>query len=349
MNQIIYISSPESQQIYVWKLDNIKKKLELIQIVCTPGNIQPIAIHPNRQFLYAGTRPNFGIITYHINLDGSLNIIKITEISSSPTYLIVNTTGTFLYCASYKYNIINVIKINKLGIPNVIVQIIKNLAGCHSVNIDKNKKLLWAPCLQEHSIRLFTIHPTNGMLALNNPDRIVTKTGSGPRHMTFHKSSNYSYLINELDGTINVIKYNSENEIFTIIQTISILPDNQKSQQFWAADIHITPNNHWLYCTDRFSHTISCFQICAKTKTLKFIYFQYTETQPRAFAIDITGKFIIVAGQKSHYITLYQININNGKLNTISRYSSGIGPTWVNINPIYSSSYLEKKIKKPII
>lgn len=333
MKQIIYISSPESQQIYVWKLNDSKETLELIQILCTPGHAQPIAIHPNRRFLYVGVRPNFGIITYCINIDGSLSkAIEITKISNSPTYLIVNKIGSFLYYSSYNYDTINVIKINKIGIPNNnVLQTTKNLLGCHSVNIDKNKKLLWAPCLREHSIRLFNIHSIIGTLTPYNLDRIFVNFGSGPRHMTFHRFENYAYIINELSGTINVIQYNLEQINFTIIQTVKILPDKQDTKHFWAADIHITPDNRWLYCSDRFYHTISCFKICSETKKLIFLYYQYTERQPRGFRIDNTGRFLIVAGQKSHHITLYNININDGTLRTISRHSSGSGPMWISI------------------
>lgn len=333
MNQIVYISSPESQQIYVWQLSYNKEKLELIQILHTPGHVQPIAIHPNQQFLYAGIRPDFGIITYYINKHGLLNKINITKLSNSPTYLTVNTTGKFLYCASYNGNTINIIKINELGIPNKIIQNIEGLSGCHSINIDKNKKLIWVPCLQEHSIRLFEIHPITGILTAYYPDRICINIGAGPRHMAFHKTDNYSYVINELNGTINVIKYEFKKIAPIVVQTINILSNNQNIKQFWSSDIHITPNNNWLYCSDRFNHIISCFKICPKTKQLKFIYSQDTEKQPRCFAIDFTGKFLIISGQKSNHISLYRINMDNGKLKIISRYPSGTGPMWVSINP----------------
>lgn len=336
MYQIIYISNPECQHICVWKLNYITEKLELIQILHTPGQVQPIAIHPHKNFLYAGIRPDFRIITYHIDQYGLLNAIKNTKLSNSPTYLTINTTGTFLYCISYNYNTINVIEINNTGIPDRIVQIIKQLPGCHSANIDKNQKLLWIPCLQEHSIRLFNINPINGRLTAYNPSRIVTHIGSGPRHMDFHKTANYSYVINELNGTINVIKYELKVKTPTIVQTIKILPNNQNIKQFWSADIHITPDSRWLYCSDRLLHIISCFKICPQTKKLKFMYIQDTEKQPRGFAIDITGNFLIVTGQKSHYISLYKIDLSTGKLNILSRYSSGIGSIWVSINPFYA-------------
>lgn len=333
MTQIIYVSCPNSHQIYVWKLDEYKEKLELMQIVCTFNNsAHPIVIHPNKQILYIGVRPNFGITSYHISQEGLLHSINTTQIFISPTYLAINKTGTFLYCASYQYNTVNIISINKSGIIIDSIQIINGLLGCHSVNIDNQEKLLWVPCLKEDFIRIFRIHISKGTLTPFNPNCIIMNKGSGPRHMTFHNLKPYAYVINELNGTISVIKYDLENITtpLLILQTINIAPNNL-FKQFWAADIHITPDNRWLYCSDRASNIISCFQICSETKQLRFVNYQITEIQPRGFAIDNTGKFLIVAGQKSNQITLYSIDINCGKLNIISSYPSGIGPIWINV------------------
>lgn len=332
MIQIVYISSPKSQEIYVWKLNALQENLELIQIITHCGEAQPIAIHPNKQFLYIGVRPIFGINTYSINKEGLLGKLKTTKILISPTYLTINNLGTFLYCASYNYNSINTIAIDNTGIPsNKNIQTIKNLWGCHSVKIDQKEKFLWAPCLKDNSIRIFNINHNTGILTQYKLGYIKIKQKSGPRHIVFHHSNNYAYVINELNGTITVITYN-EKKIPTIVQTVNIFnTHNINIKNFWSSDIHITPNNCWLYCTDRFSNTISCFKILTKTNQLKFMRYQNTEIQPRGFAINKTGDFLIVAGQKSHYISLYRIDIKNGKLNIISRYASGLGPMWVRI------------------
>lgn len=333
MIQIIYVSSPESQQIYVWKLDNEKYGiLKLIQIVCTPGQAQPIVIHPNKKFLYIGVRPNFKIITYSIDHTGLLRYIGNTKIFSSPTYLICDKKGKFLYCASYQCNTISVLPIQISGIVNAPIQIIENLLGCHSIGIDKCRELIWVPCLKEDSIRLFKISMF-GTLIQYAPDLIKSsKCNSGPRHIIFHGIDCFAYVINELNSTIDVIDYDYNTYTPNIVQNISIIPMKFiDTIQYWGSDIHITSNSCWLYCADRAVNIISIFNISSNTKKLKFVGYQFTEIQPRGFSIDITGQFLIVAGQKSNYITLYRINANNGMLTMLSRYFSGKGPMWISI------------------
>ncbi|URJ31060.1 6-phosphogluconolactonase [Blochmannia endosymbiont of Camponotus sp.] len=336
MMQIIYVASPESQQISVWKLDDVHGLLKLIQVVSTLGGAQPIAAHPNKQFLYVGVRPNFGITTYRISQEGLLTDVGTIELLSSPTHLISDKKGKFLYCTSYRNNTVSVIPIGRLGVlRRYPIQIIEGLLGCHSANIDnKCAASLWVPCLQEHSIRLFKIN-SFGTLIPDNPCIIKTNIGSGPRHMIFHNFSYYAYIINELTSTVDVIKYGSLQKIPSIMQTISLMPKDINLERCWAADIHITPNGRWLYCSDRAANIISCFEVSKDTKELKFVDYQFTEEQPRGFAIDYKGKFLVVAGQKSNYISLYQIDTNSGKLTILSRYLAGKGPMWVNIVSFY--------------
>ena len=42
--------------------------------------------------------------------------------------------------------------------------------------------------------------------------------------------------------------------------------------------------------------------------------YQNTETQPRGFNLDHSGKYLIAAGQKSHHIAVYEIEGEQGLL-----------------------------------
>ena len=50
MKQTVYTASPESQQIHVWDLD-LEGKLTLVQVVDAPGQVQPMVVSPNKEFL----------------------------------------------------------------------------------------------------------------------------------------------------------------------------------------------------------------------------------------------------------------------------------------------------------
>ncbi|WP_163589708.1 beta-propeller fold lactonase family protein, partial [Klebsiella pneumoniae] len=56
-----------------------------------------------------------------------------------------------------------------------------------------------------------------------------------------------------------------------------------------------------------------------------------TEEQPRGFAIDPRGRFLVAVGQKSHSATLYAIDPVTGALKALDRYPMGRDPNWVEI------------------
>ena len=53
--------------------------------------------------------------------------------------------------------------------------------------------------------------------------------------------------------------------------------------------------------------------------------YQPTETQPRGFNLDHSGKYLIAAGQKSHHIAVYDIVGEQGLLQEKGRYAVGQG------------------------
>ncbi|WP_044105055.1 6-phosphogluconolactonase [secondary endosymbiont of Heteropsylla cubana] len=325
MNQIIYVASPESQEIHVFHM-NRQGMLILRQIVNAPGKGKPIVIHPARTHLYLGIRPISSIVSYQIDKYGLLTEVAITALPASPTQLSIDCKGKMLYSVSYNGSSLAVCPIDKKGIVHISRQTLKGLIHCHSANVDSKKKVVWVPCLTENRIRLYSINHS-GFLAPYTPEALDSMANTGPRHMVFHHTSNYAYVINELSSTVNVIAIDSSPRI---VQTVDIMPPTFQDVRC-ASDIHITPDCRWLYCGDRTASLISQFSVSKDGGMLQLVGHLSTETQPRGFNIDSQGKFLVVAGEKSNYIAVYSIDEIFGTLSLLARYPVGQGPMWVSI------------------
>lgn len=328
MKQIIYISNPESKNIYVWEI-NKKGLLKLLQIINTPGNGQPIAISPNKKYLYLGIRPLSSVVSYKIDNKGLLIQIGISSLPGFPTYITTDLTGNILYSVSFNNNCLSASNINNKGIVEKTKKILTGLIGCHSVNTSIDNKIIWIPCLKENIIYLYKIDKNN---FFKKYQKIIfnSELTMGPRHMVFNRNGNYAYVINELSGTISIISIFYKKNFFSLKETISIMPNNFKGK-CWSSDIHITPNNKFIYCCDRNTNMITIFKLLNKGSKLKLIGYKETEKQPRGFNIDTKGNFLIVAGQKSNFISVYKIDNNYGLLTYIKRYKVGLGPMWISI------------------
>lgn len=329
MKQTVYTASPESQQIHVWRL-NPEGTLTLVQVVDVPGQVQPMVISPDKRFLYVGVRPEFRVLAYRISPDdGALTWTAEAALPGSPTHISTDLQGRFIFSGSYNAGCVSVTRLDD-GIPTETVEVVEGLEGCHSANISPDNRTLWVPALKQDRICLFTLGE-DGKLAAQTPAEVTTVEGAGPRHMVFHPNQQYAYVVNELNCSVDVWALRDPHGNIECVQTLDMMPTDFTDTR-WGADIHITPDGRHLYTCDRTSSLITIFSISEDGSVLAIEGFQPTETQPRGFNVDHSGKFLIAAGQKSHHIALYEIQGEQGLLEEKGRYAVGQGPMWVVVN-----------------
>jgi 6-phosphogluconolactonase len=98
----------------------------------------------------------------------------------------------------------------------------------------------------------------------------------------------------------------------------------------WAADIHVAPDGRFVYVSERTSSQLLTLRV-AQDGALEFVAATPTETQPRGFRIDPTGRFLVACGEKSQHVSVYAIDAASGALTPVSRSEGGRGANWVEI------------------
>ncbi len=328
MKQVVYIASPESQQIHVWDL-NDRGALTLLQVVDAPGQVQPMVVSPDKRFLYVGVRPDFRVIAYKIDGDGKLAVAGQASLPGSPTHISTDRQGRFIFVGSYNDACVSVTPVGTDGLPGEPVTVIHGLDGCHSANIDISNKTLFVPALKQDRICLFDLQE-NGELVAHRQPQVTTVEGAGPRHMVFHPNQQYAYCVNELDSTVDVWQLNNAHGEVERVQSLDMMPEGFSDTR-WAADIRLTPDGRHLYSCDRTASILTVFSVSEDGGLLTIEGYQPTETQPRGFNTDNSGNYLIASGQKSHHIEVYKITGEQGLLEPLARYAVGQGPMWVTI------------------
>ncbi|WP_295164463.1 6-phosphogluconolactonase [uncultured Buchnera sp.] len=328
MKQIIYIANATSENIEVWNLYN-NGDMELIQKVQTNGQVQPISIIKNKNLLYAGIRPNNRIVTYCIDKNGLLAKKGESIIPGTPNYISFDSSKKFLFCSSYHANCISVSPLDENGIPKNPIQIIHNIEGCHASKFNSKYNVLFVTSLKNDCIYLYYLTDF-GILKSTEQKLVYSQIKSGPRHIIFHPNQNFSYTINELNGTVDVWKIYEENNLLKVknIQNTK-LSNNLIEKKYWSSDIHITMCGNFLYVSDRYLNSISLFHINKSDNTIVFFKKYDTEEQPRSFCIDGNNSYLIVVGQKSNKLSLYKIYQKTGELEKVNQYKTSEGPLWI--------------------
>ena len=159
---------------------------------------------------------------------------------------------------------------------------------------------------------IYTVDTNLGKLIPNGAATL--KPASGPRHLDFHTTGKFAYVINELNSTVTVFAYGKESGTLRELQTITTLPEGFSGTSY-CADIHVHPSGKYLYGSNRGHDSIVAYAIDAKTGKLTLIGHEPTGGKwPRNFALDPTGRYLLVANQNTDNIVVLSVDVQTGKL-----------------------------------
>jgi 6-phosphogluconolactonase len=180
--------------------------------------------------------------------------------------------------------------------------------------LDPANRFAYACDLGTDKIMIFRFDGRRGKLIPNGSPWVQIKPGAGPRHLTFHPDGRYAYVINELHATVTAFAHNRAQGNLKEVQTVSTLPVDFTGEDT-SADIHVSPDGRFLYCSNRGHDSIAAFRIDPQNGKLIFIAHESTGGKtPRNFAIDPTGAFLLVANQKSDNIVTFRRDRKTGRL-----------------------------------
>lgn len=182
----------------------------------------------------------------------------------------------------------------------------------HWINWSPDGKYVYSVDLGLDQVIKYTVSGTD--LSDGEP-ALTLKGGDGPRHMAFHAEQNVAYLLNELSNTVAVLSYHPETGRLTETQRVSTLAPSFKDHS-QAAAIKISPDQRFVYASNRGAHTIAVFAI-ADDGSLSYVHEQSVEGEwPRDFSITEDGKYVIVANEHSSNIVLLARDSSTGKLSS---------------------------------
>lgn len=170
---------------------------------------------------------------------------------------------------------------------------------------------------------------------------ISLPAGSGPRHICFDENYAYGFIINELTGSVTIIKHSAENNEYEIKGTFdtsgplneSISNSSNIETDLGSAAIRVSAGGKFIYTSMRSDNTIRLFAFDPIAESLKYIASYPTEGRtPRDFTIDATGKWLLVAHQDSDTISIFNVNSYNGTLSfhkTVNNIDSPVCLSWL--------------------
>lgn len=318
-----YTNNSPSKGIHIYDFDHKTGTAKELSNVAA-GNPSYLAISDNGKFVYSVNESNNGKIS---SFSFDKKTAQLTVLNSenndgsAPCYVSIDKTGKWLFAGNYGSGDLTVHPINADGTIGAIKQLIKHKGSSvdagrqkaphvHCTYISPDNKYLYVPDLGIDKVMIYPFNSATGSLDEANATYYKVDAGGGPRHITFTKDGKFGYLAEEMSGAVVALKRDG-NQLIKIRRE-NHLPSGEKGA---AADIHLSPDEKFLYVSQRSNQTIQIFKMNKTDGSFSFVGSQSTfGNHPRNFSIDPTGKFLVVGNQNSNNSVIFRVNKNTGLL-----------------------------------
>jgi 6-phosphogluconolactonase len=140
-------------------------------------------------------------------------------------------------------------------------------------------------------------------------------------------------VINEMANTITGFKFDAENGSLSEIDTVSTLPATFRGTSF-TAEVQFHPSGKFVYGSNRGHDSIAVFAVEPETGKLSLVEIEPTQGKnPRNFAIDPTGAFLLAENGDSGTIVVFRIDANSGALTSTGQTVRVPKPVCIKIIP----------------
>ena len=344
----------DSEGIYALEMDPISGALTSPKLVVKSVNPSFLAIHPSRRFLYAvnevdrfNGQDGGGISAYSIDSsDASLTLLNAeSSRGEAPCHLVVDRAGRNVLVANYGGGNVAVLPIRADGSVGVATALVQHqgsgpttrqaMPHAHAIHLDAENRHALAVDLGLDKVLVYRFQPENGTLLPHDPPSASVLPGSGPRHLALHPNRPFAFVINELQSTVTVFRYDARQGVLAPIQSISTLPAGFGGSSY-TAEVLVHPSGRFLYGSNRGDDSIAVFAIDRESGRLQAVEFEPTQGQiPRNFGSDPAGRFLVVANQKSDNLVVFRIDEETGALDSAGHQISVPHPVCVRFLPTW--------------
>ncbi len=325
-------TGPASQGIYAFRFDERTGALTPLGLAAATPNPSFLAISPDRRVLFAVNETS----SYGGEQSGSVRSFaidhatgKLTELSvqstlgADPCHLAIDRTGRFLVVANYtggNFAMLPVDAEGKLGPASVVIgnegagpnKARQDRPHAHAVVFDPTQRFVLGADLGIDRVLVYRFDAMAGTLAAHSAPAAATAPGAGPRHLAFHPDGRRLFSLNELDSTVTTFTWDDTGRL-AAGASVSTLPAGGSPGNS-TAEIAVHPNGRVLYASNRGHDSIAVLAI-GTGGALSVVEHESTRGQtPRNFTLDLTGRWLLAANQRSNTLAVFQVDAKTGAL-----------------------------------
>ena len=257
---------------------------------------------------------------------------QVQSLGNEPTHSSLAADGRYLFVANYSVledpgGSLAVLPVDAAGKLSPPVQLSAHPASrvnperqasnhVHSVVSSPDGKYVFVQDLGADKVFAYRYDPKANHeqpLTPADPAFVQLPPGSGPRHLLFSADGKHAWLTTEMSAQVAVYDY--QDGRLTQHQLVDFAAGQPLSDKAGAA-LHASSDGRFLYVSNRgTANQIVVFAIDPATAQLTEIQRRTVEgDHPREFSLDPSGKFLLIANQKSNQIVVIARDTQTGQL-----------------------------------
>ncbi|MEQ8810181.1 MAG: beta-propeller fold lactonase family protein [Imperialibacter sp.] len=338
-----YATEDGPNGIHTYHFDAEAATLRKVQPVTELDNASFLAVNNDHSNLYAvsGSRVN----AYTLNPGtGKLSFLNSVP-SAGSCYVSAAPDGSTVFAGNYGGGNTEAVRTNADGsFDEASVQLLQHQGSSvnkerqeaphvHATVLSPDGRYLMVPDLGTDRVYQYELSTTSGEILkpASKPWLSVPK-GAGPRHLEFHPNGQYAYLVLELQGAVMALDY--REGMLKEKQIISMVDKGFKGR-LSGADIHVSPDGKFLYASNRGdANEIAIYSIDKNGKLNRVGRQPVMGKTPRNFAIDPTGRFLLVANQDTNEVIVFQRDETTGLLTSTGQSIAVDKPVCLKFAPV---------------
>jgi 6-phosphogluconolactonase len=356
---LVYVgtyTSGKSEGIYLYSLDLSDGSLKKVGVTGGVRDPSYLALDRARRALYAveeteefeGAKSG-AVSAFAVDRsDGSLRFVnRQPSMGGAPCYVTADGRGRFVLVANYSGGNVAVLPVRKGGGLGKATDVRQDSGSgpnrerqegphAHCVVLAPSNRHAYSCDLGTDKVMVYDFDSRLGKLVPAAQGFVSLKPGSGPRHLTFDRAGRFAYVLSELASTVTAFARDGSTGALRELNTYPMLPADFKGENT-GADLHLTPDGRFLYCSNRGHDSIALFRVDARSGALDASGHTPTGgSTPRNFAVDPTGQYLLVANQKSDNVVTFRVDPSTGALATTGHAAEIPSPVCLKLTAPFS-------------
>jgi 6-phosphogluconolactonase (cycloisomerase 2 family) len=263
----------------------------------------------------------------------------------NPVHLCVDPTNRFLVVVNHVTSSLAVLPVEENGALGKMSDLV-TLTGKigphrmeqpfpkpHQARYDQTDRFIAVPDKGLDRTFVFHLDGETGKLSAVEGAAAEAQEGAGPRHIAFHPSNRFAYIINELNSTVMACRFDAGTGALTPFQVLAALPDSFVGNSR-AAEIAVAATGRFVYASNRGHDSIAVFAVDPSTGRLTTAGWHLTGGRtPRFFAISPAEDILFVANEDSDDIVGFRVDPHTGGLTSMGTVARTGSPVCILLNP----------------